>query len=287
MWTIQFSCYVFLYIITSATSETSTELTGKEIRLLDQIDNAQVLPSLIMNLEHVLNNYITDKICIERNALRVILWSELPSNNAFENYFKTNFKIIKYDETYRDLILKKYDYTREGTFQEGRTWVRFVYVPVPEGFLTLFFSYTVKPRNCWLWFWCSLEVSSSTLSNIENFINSASCRMYDKLLNPNKSIYGHGLSLVSSEGKTQYFFVHHDGDRGYIEQLIPSFTDGLAKQEQINKQKLSSCILIIANGQKSLHSIRHPHPPGHIIPDFHAYYIIDPKIKHSTPHGEL
>ena len=287
MWTTQFLYYLFLCISIFVTSVTLTELTVKEIRLLDQIDNSQVLPSLIINFDQALNYYIKDHISVETNAIRAILWNELPSNNAFEQHFKTNFKIIKYDETYRDLTRRKLDYTKEGKFQDGKTWERFVYVPVPDGFLTLFISYTIKPRNCWFWFWCSAETPLSTVLDIESFIDNAAVRMFDKLQNPTKSIYSHGLSLVSNKYKIQFLFVYHDGRDGYIEKMIPSFKDGLAEQERINKQKLSSCIVMIKDGQKSLHSIRHPTIPGHIVPDFYSYYGINPEKKHSTPHMEL
>ncbi len=250
-----------LYIVIYATLGEATDVIAKEIRLLDQIDNAQVVQGLIMNVDQVLNDYITDQMSVESNKVRAIIWKELPSDKMLKSHFDKNFKVIKYDETYQDFSMKKFDYTRHDTLLDGRTWEKFVFIRVQNEFITLFFSYTMKSN-----------IASTASSNIGKFFSDASVRMFNKLFHPTKSVYSHGMSLVQNKTAVQYIFVHHDNRDGYIQRIIPSFEDGLKEQEQIDKRKLSSCILIIKDGQKSLHSIRHPIIRGYIVPDFHAHY---------------
>ena len=287
MSTTQFLFFIFLYVNLFIRSVTLTDLAAKEIRLLDAIDNSQVLPSLVINVDEAFNNYIRGQIAVERNAMRAVVWKKLPSSDDLEQHFRTHFKIIKFDRTYQDLIKKDFDYTSQGTFQVGETWERIVFTPLLDGYLTLFLSYTIKQRSCWFWFWCSAEIPQNTMLDIESFVNRVSVRMFDKLLNPTKSIYRHGMLLISNKSMVQFLLVYHDGRNGYVEKPVSSFDDGLREQQQIDKKKLSSCILMIKAGQKSVYSIRHPIIQGYTIPDFHAYYKINRENSHSTPHMEL
>jgi hypothetical protein len=273
MLTTRFLYYFYLYIVIYATLGEATDVIAKEIRLLNQIDNAQVVQGLIMNVDQVLNDYIRDQMSVESNKVRAIIWNQLPSNNTLKYYFDQNFKVIKYDDTYQDFPMKNFDYTRHDTLLEGRTWEKFIFVRVQNEIITLFFSYTMK-----------LNIDSSTSSNIGKFFSDTSVRMFNKLFHPVKSVYSHGMILVNNKTAVQYFLVHHDNRDGYIERIIPSFEDGIKQQEEIDKRKLSSCILIINDGQKSLHSIRHPIIRGYIVPDFHAHYGIK---CHSTIHYDL
>jgi hypothetical protein len=229
-----------------------------------------------MNVDQVLNDYIRDQMSVESNKVRAIIWNELPSTDTLKDYFNQNFKVIKYDKTYQHFPMKNFDYTRHDTLLEGRTWEKFVFVRVQNEIITLFLSYTMKSN-----------IASTDSSNIGKFFSDASVRMFNKLFHPTKSVYSHGMSLVQNKTAVQYFFVHHHGLDGYIQRMIASFQDGLKEQEDIDKRKLSSCILIIKDGQKSLHSIRHPIIRGYIVPDFHAHYGIPIQNCHSTIHHDL
>jgi len=70
--TTQFLYYFYLYIVIYATLGEATDLIAKEIRLLDQIDNSQVVEGLIMNVDQVLNDYIRDQISVECQLFQVI-----------------------------------------------------------------------------------------------------------------------------------------------------------------------------------------------------------------------
>lgn len=285
MLTARFLYFFPLCLIISVTLVEATDLIEKEVRLLDRIDNSQVVQSLIVNVDQVLNDYINDQVSVESQHVRAIIWNKLPSDSALEHYFNANFKVIKYDATYRDFKDKKMDYTQYHTLKNGRTWEKFVYIRVQNESITLFFSYTIK----WsIWDYLPFVKSyRSAAPAIEKFFSEASVRMFNKLTHPSKSVYSHGLSLVDDEGSVRYTLVYHDNRNGYIEEIVPSFEDGLRRQEYLDQQKLSSCIMVIKDGQKSLRSIRHPIVHGHIVPDFHAYYgILIPK-KQSAIHQDL
>ncbi|CAF1431623.1 unnamed protein product [Adineta ricciae] len=286
MWTTQF-LYHFLWINIFVKSVTLTDLTAAKIRFLDRIDNSQMLSTLTVNVDGALNGYIRDHVSVKASTTRVIVWNELPTGYELEQHFRTSFKSITYDDTYQNFIKKDFDYTNQGTFQMGRTWERFVFARIPDGYLTLFLSYTVKEESCWLGIGCRTEVPSHIISEIKNFINDVSVRMFDKLLHPTKSIYSHGLHLVSDNSVIRFILVYHDGGNGYIEKPISSFNEGLKEQERINERKLSSCILMVEDGKKSLHSIRHPIVPGYIVPDFHAFYNTKSKRNQSASRVEL
>ena len=277
--------FLYVFMIIFATLVVAKDLLVKEIRLLDRIDNSQIVQNLIMNFDQVLNDYINDQVSVESQCVRAIIWNKLPADSVLEHYFKENFKVIKYDATYRDLSDKTFDYTRYQTLSNGRTWEKFVYVRVQNEYITLFFSYTVKWSIFdYLPFVKSYRISTST---IEKFFSEASVRMFTKLFDPSKSVYSHGLSLVDDKSTVRYIFVYHNSRDGFIEKAIPSFEDGLREQENFDQQKLSSCIVMIKGGQKSLHSIRHPIIRGHIVPNFHAYYGIQNGKQHSTLHQDL
>jgi hypothetical protein len=132
------------------------------------------------------------------------------------------------------------------------------------------------------------SINKQDLLKIEQFFTSALNRMFDKLLNPMKSVYSHGMSLASHDKLVKYIVVYYDNQNGFVEENVSSFEDGLNKQAEIDKRQLSSCILTVENGKKNLHSIRHPTIKQHVIPNFHAHYIVSTKHKeHHSPVHEF
>lgn len=282
MATTRFLHTIYLCIVLFGTFAEAIDLIAKEIYLLDQIDKSQVIEGLITTVDQVLNNYISDQMSVESKRIRVTIWNQLPSERMLEPYFDQNFKLIKYDQTYRDLSTKKFDFTRFQALSQERTWEKFAFLRVQDEFITLFFSYTRKSS-----IWDYLPFTNTVDSRLEDFFSNVFKRMCNKLSHPSKSLYSHGSSLVNDKSVAQYRLVYHDNRDGYVERHISSYDDGLQEQAKFDQRKLSSCILMSKDGQTSLHSIRHPIIPGYILPDFHAYYEMQIPKQHSTVHQDL
>jgi len=269
MMTKQISLLFYLTLITPGRGMNSIGI-GSEIRLLNQIDNAQVVQTLLISVNKVLDNYINDQTSIKSSKARAIILKEIPSDEMLKELFATHFKIIKYDRTYSNYIKKDFDYTAYNTLEEENTWEKFVFACIQDDYFLVLLSYTME------------DVVPTVSKGIENFFGHVLIRMFDKLSNPIKSIYRPELRLIQSEPGALYYFVYHNSIDGYITKQVPTYSDGLREQIETDSQKLSSCILMIENGENSLHSIHHPIIPGYIIPDFYAHLKIETKTEFST-----
>ncbi|CAF3703090.1 unnamed protein product [Adineta steineri] len=251
-------------------------MIAEEIRLLDRVDNTQTIQSLMMQVDSVLNIYLSQQTSITTSNVRLIIWNKSLTDEKLETYFNKNFEIIKYDETYRDFQDKNFDYTRHSTMSNNGIWEKFIFLRVENEIITLFLSYTMESNS-----------ALAGSSKIDEFLTHTLTRMFNKIFNPYKSVYNHGIRLITDDKVIQYMFVYHDNHEGFVERMVPSFEDGLREQATIDQLKLSSCILKIEKGLKSLHSVRHPISAGFVVPNFHAHYGLPVKSKNTVIHETL
>lgn len=250
----------FIVTINLFIPQKTAELTTNQIRRLEQIDQCNVLEDLIVTAENVLTENLKQQMSIEAMNLRAVIWDDAPSSGTMEPYFNKNFKIIRYDKTYEDLSNKKFDYSAQYTLSLGKIWEKFIFIRVGNKFVTIFLSYTMK-----------YYADSIDSDNIEKFCSEALKRMFNKTFILEQNLYHHGLSSDQDKSKGQYFLIQHGAHEGFREKIISSIEDGLDKQEEVAKDKQSSCIMKIQNGQMSLHSIRYSINLDFTYPDFHAY----------------
>ena len=221
-----------IWVLAIGFVESNDLLSGNAIRSLDILDNAQTIQSLLLHLDNVLNKYISQQAIIKTGKVQYIIWNKPPTSEKLKKYFERNFQMIQYDESYQDFEDKNFDYTRQTDTLKNGLWEKFIHVQVNNDRITLFLSYQM-----------GTTVDLAKSSQIEEFVTSALTRMFNKIFNPFKSVYNHGMRVISAENNIQYIFVCHENEKGYEETFVPTFEDGLKEQARTDQRKLSSCIL--------------------------------------------
>jgi len=203
-----------------------------------------------MYFDSVIAKFLVGKK-VDRAFKRAILWKNKPTAEQMKIMFG-EFKFLSEDQikTVLEDITLNTDERIENVQETDRKYERFIYSNTPAGIVTIAISYSLEKEE---------------KMKFADFVLDALTRVVDKLSNP----VG-GLFKVFVE-KPEYHFVRHENARGFITERISTFEEGVREQEKYSY--LSSCIVVLDNGKKTVHSVRHPLQEGWIIPDFHGFIL--------------